>query len=108
MEISMQVNKTKIIFLLSTMLAFFSSISSAKTCKKIGIAVQCDDGTSYRKVGNQVYGSDGKTLQAVGDGGVIRRSDGTTYKTTGSTTRGSDGTSCKKIGMTLKCEKKGS
>ncbi|MFK5894658.1 MAG: hypothetical protein QM504_15670 [Pseudomonadota bacterium] len=99
---------TSYILLLFTV-QLFSYNCYAVTCKKIGIATHCDDGSTYRKVGNTVYGSNGKSYQGIGDkkkGGVVYGSDGKTYRATPETIQGSDGTICTKIGITLKCKKK--
>ncbi|MFK5986252.1 MAG: hypothetical protein QM479_12630 [Pseudomonadota bacterium] len=101
--------KSLIFISLSLGLVLISSNSFAVRCKKIGIATHCDDGSTYRKVGNSVYGSNGKSFQAIGDkktGGVIKSSDGETYRATSVGVQGSDGTVCKKIGISLKCTKK--
>ena len=95
--------------LLTIILSLIAFSSYAVTCKKIGIATHCDDGSTYKKTGNTVYGSNGKSYQAIGDkkkGGVVYGSNGKNYRVTPDTFQGSDGTTCRKIGVTIKCEKK--
>jgi hypothetical protein len=79
---------------------FLSTTLLAKTCKKIGIATQCDDGSTYRKVGDTVYGSNGKKYTGIGnmkEGGVVYGSDGKKYRATPDTFQGSDGITCTRI-----------
>lgn len=40
---------------------------SQVSCQQIGAFTTCSDGTSYNRIGNQVYGSDGSSAQRIGN-----------------------------------------
>ena len=52
--------------------------------------------TIYNTIGNTTFGSDGSTIQRVGN--TYYSSDGTTYNTVGNTTFGSDGSTMRRVG----------
>ncbi len=76
--------------------------TSSRSCKQIGYeTVQCDDGTRYRSVGNQVLGSDGSLYSKRGN--TLSGDDGTHYTQRGATIYGSDGTVCRARGRQIDC-----
>jgi endonuclease YncB( thermonuclease family) len=76
--------------------------TSSRSCRQIGYeTVQCDDGTSYRTVGNQVIGSDGTVYSKRGN--TLSRDDGTHYTQRGTSVYGSDGTVCRSRGRQTDC-----
>lgn len=76
--------------------------TSSRSCKQIGHeTVQCDDGTSYRTVGNQIVGSDGSLYSKRGN--TLSGDDGTHYTQRGTTMYGSDGTICRARGRQIDC-----
>jgi endonuclease YncB( thermonuclease family) len=76
--------------------------SAVKSCTEIGYqSVQCDDGTTYRIVGNQVIGSDGTTYTRRGN--TLIGTDGNLFEMRGSSTYGTDGTVCRTRGKLTVC-----
>lgn len=75
---------------------------SNRTCRDIGYqSVQCDDGTTYRSVGDDIHGSDGTVYSRRGR--TLSGDDGSHYKQQGTSTYGTDGTVCRSRGRQTLC-----
>jgi endonuclease YncB( thermonuclease family) len=75
---------------------------AGKSCQEIGYqSVQCDDGKTYRSVGNQVLGSDGTTYTRRGN--TLTGSDGNRFEQQGTSLYGTDGTVCRTRGKHIDC-----
>jgi len=73
-----------------------------KNCWDVGYqTVQCDDGKSYRSVGNDIVGSDGTVYARRGN--TYTGNDGSRYNQQGPSTYGSDGTVCRSRGRQTSC-----
>lgn len=73
-----------------------------RNCRDIGyLTMQCDDGATYRIVGNEVHGSDGTVYSRRGN--TLTGSDGSRYVQQGPATYGSDGTVCRSRGRQTSC-----
>lgn len=73
-----------------------------KNCQDIGYqTVRCDDGKTYRSVGDQIIGSDGTTY--VRRGNTITGSDGNRYEQRGTSIYGTDGSVCRQRGRNIDC-----
>lgn len=72
--------------------------SDGSTYTQVGNSVFGSDGSTYQKVGNTVFGNDGSTYQKIGN--TTFGSDGSTYQQIGNTTFGSDGSTSTRIGNT--------
>ncbi len=70
----------------------------ASSYTKIGNTMYGSDGSSYTQIGNTTYGSDGSSYTQIGN--TVYGSDGSDYTQIGNTTYGSDGTSYTQIGNT--------
>jgi|GEM_PF-3545567 len=77
--------------------------SDGTSCSQLGNYTNCSDGTSYTKMGNYTYGSDGTSYTKMGN--YTYGSDGTSYTKMGNYTYGSDGTSCTTMGNYTYCNK---
>ena len=76
--------------------------AAAKHCRDIGYqTLQCDDGSRYRALGNQVYGSDGTIYRRRGN--TVTGSDGNRFEIQGSVVYGTDGSVCRKRGKQVDC-----
>jgi len=76
--------------------------NAERNCRDIGYqTVQCDDGKSYRVVGNDIIGSDGSVYARRGN--TYTGEDGSRYTQQGPTTYGSDGTVCRSRGRQTSC-----
>lgn len=73
-----------------------SPLGAQTTYNRIGNVTYGSDGTSYNRVGSTTYGSDGSTYNRVGS--TTYGSDGTTYNRVGNTTYGSDGSTASRVG----------
>lgn len=73
-----------------------------RSCRDIGYqSVQCDDGTRYRAVGEDIQGSDGSTYARRGRS--LIGDDGSRYTQQGTSTYGTDGTICRSRGRQTLC-----
>ena len=73
-----------------------------RSCRDIGYqSVQCDDGTRYRAVGDEIQGSDGSTYARRGR--TLTGEDGSRYTQQGTSTYGTDGTICRTRGRQTTC-----
>jgi len=73
-----------------------------RSCKEIGYqSVQCDDGKTYRVVGNRVLGSDGTIYTRRGN--TLTDSDGNRFEQQGTSIYGTDGTVCRTRGQHTDC-----
>lgn len=73
-----------------------------RNCRDVGYqTVQCDDGKSYRVVGNDIIGSDGSVYARRGN--TYTGEDGSRYVQQGPSTYGSDGTVCRSRGRQTSC-----
>jgi endonuclease YncB( thermonuclease family) len=76
--------------------------AAERNCKDVGYqTVQCDDGKSYRVVGNDIIGSDGSVYARRGN--TYTGEDGSRYTQQGPSTYGSDGTVCRSRGRQTSC-----
>ena len=76
--------------------------SMGKSCQDIGYqTVQCDDGKTYRSVGDQVYGSDGTVYSRRGN--TVTDSAGNRFERQGASIYGSDGSVCRTRGKRIDC-----
>jgi endonuclease YncB( thermonuclease family) len=75
---------------------------AGKSCQEIGYqTVQCDDGKTYRSVGDQVFGSDGSIYQRRGN--TLTDDSGNRFEQQGTSIYGSDGTVCRTRGRRIDC-----
>lgn len=72
--------------------------SDGSTMQRVGNTMFHSDGTSYNRIGNTVFGSDGSTIQNIGN--TSFHSGGSSYNRIGNTVFGSDGSTVQKIGNT--------
>jgi len=73
-----------------------------KSCQEIGYqTLQCDDGTTYRGVGGQVFGSDGTVYTRRGN--TVIDENGNRFEQQGTSIYGSDGTVCRTRGKRIDC-----
>jgi endonuclease YncB( thermonuclease family) len=73
-----------------------------RNCQDIGYqTVRCDDGKTYRSVGDQIIGSDGTTYTRRGN--TITGSDGNRYEQRGTAIYGTDGSVCRQRGRNVAC-----
>jgi len=73
-----------------------------KGCQEIGYqTLQCEDGKTYRIVGNQVLGSDGTVYSRRGN--TTTGTDGSRYEHQGTSIYGSDGSVCRSRGRRVDC-----
>lgn len=76
--------------------------SPGKRCEDIGYqTLQCDDGKTYRSVGNQVISSYGTVYSRRGNS--VTGSDGNRYEQQGTSIYGTDGTVCRSRGRRVAC-----
>ncbi|MCC6534447.1 MAG: thermonuclease family protein [Burkholderiales bacterium] len=74
----------------------------AKHCRDIGYdKLQCEDGTSYRALGNRVVGSDDSVYWRRGN--TVSGSDGNRYHQQGTSLYGTDGSVCRARGRRIDC-----
>jgi hypothetical protein len=75
---------------------------AGKHCRDIGYqTLQCDDGSRYRTLGSQVYGSDGTIYRRRGN--TVTGSDGHHFEVQGPVVYGTDGSVCRKRGTRVDC-----
>jgi hypothetical protein len=73
-----------------------------RSCRDIGYqSVQCDDGTRYRAVGDEIRGTDGSVYTRRGRS--LIGEDGSRYTQQGDSTYGTDGTVCRTRGRQTHC-----
>lgn len=73
--------------------------SDGDTYTRLGNNVFGSNGVTYTQLGDTVFGSDASNYQRLGD--TVFSNDGTTYTNLGGTTFGSDGSTATRIGDTL-------
>ena len=75
---------------------------TSKSCQEIGYqTVQCDDGKTYRSVGNQVFGSDGTVYSRRGN--TVTDDAGNRFEQRGTSIYGTDGSVCRTRGKRIDC-----
>ena len=96
------------------MLLLLATSIGAKNCTRLGFMIRCDDGTTYRKVGNQYIDNQGNYYQIIvkntadikkNKKAEIKGADGKIIRASGNTLHTED-KKCIKLGVEIQCKNK--